>query len=86
MLKVELNTREPKYEMIEYKDLKNGDVFQSKDTSYIFSVSQEYLKVSKGRVLLKDFEFIKDLESVMEEEVYLLKGELKLERVVFKVG
>lgn len=86
MLKVELNTREPKYEMIEYKDLKNGDVFQSKDTSYIFSVSQEYLKVSKGRVHLGSFSFKTDTECIMEEEVYLLKGELKLERVLFKEG
>ena len=86
MLKVELNTREPKYEMIKYKDLKNGEPFQSKDTSYIFFVSQEYLKVSKGRIHLRDFQYIVDNESVMEEEVYLLKGELKLERVVFKEG
>lgn len=86
MLKVELNTREPKYEMIKYKDLKDGEPFQSRRHSLVFMNDQEYLKVGSGRIHLGSFSFKTDTECIMEEEVYLLKGELKLERVLFKEG
>jgi rRNA maturation protein Rpf1 len=45
-----------------------------------------YLKVYDGRINLRTFEFIKDIENLLNESVYLLKGELKLERIILKEG
>lgn len=77
MLKVELNTREPKYEMIKYKDLKDGDVFLTTDQPKSrIDANQEYLKTLTGRVKLRSgsYENFEDYDFNTEEEVYLLKS------------
>jgi len=86
MLKVSIDTREPKYEMIKFKDLKEGYVFQAPVYSDLLNDNVPYLKVYDGRINLGTFEFIKDTECLLNESVYLLKGELKLERIILKEG
>jgi hypothetical protein len=72
--------------MIKFKDLKEGYTFQTPAYSDLLNDNVPYLKVYDGRINLRTFEFIKDIENLLNESVYLLKGELKLERIILKEG
>lgn len=85
MLKINNKNKELIYKMVKYKDLKAGDVFLTTDQPKSrIDANQEYLKTLTGRVKLRSgsYENFEDYDFNTEEEVYLLKSELNLEKII----